>query len=198
MNFFDLKGKTALITGTSQGLGERIAHTLAEIGAKGWWRCLLGWGDSMKITREELYSLIYEPYLSRGEAYYKEGLVELISIKPQQVDARAAGTRVYKVSLKRKGYEINGHCTCPAFEDFGPCKHMAAVGFALIKHSEGTYKPSDEYFDRTKFFNEIERSLSKQTKEALISFILRLITDYPEIMEMLEEELWPLSTSTIF
>jgi NAD(P)-dependent dehydrogenase (short-subunit alcohol dehydrogenase family) len=34
MNLFDLTGKTALITGASQGLGERFAHTLADAGAK--------------------------------------------------------------------------------------------------------------------------------------------------------------------
>src|SRR5262245_56921869 len=34
MNLFDLTGKTALITGASQGLGERFAHTLANVGAK--------------------------------------------------------------------------------------------------------------------------------------------------------------------
>ena len=34
MNLFDLTGKTALITGASQGLGERFAHILANAGAK--------------------------------------------------------------------------------------------------------------------------------------------------------------------
>lgn len=34
MDFFDLKGKTALITGASSGLGKRFAQTLAQAGVK--------------------------------------------------------------------------------------------------------------------------------------------------------------------
>jgi len=150
---------------------------------------MLGWINSMKITQEELHSLIKEPYLTRGKAYFRDGLVDLISIKPHQVKAHAVGTRVYKVILERRDDKIDGDCSCPAFEDFGPCKHMAATGFALLQYDDGGYEPSDEYFNRTEFFNTIERSLAKQTKEELISFILRWINDYPEIMEFLEEEL---------
>lgn len=143
----------------------------------------------MKMTRDELHSFVEEPYLTRGKAYFKDGLIDLISIKPHQIKAHAVGTRVYKVTLNRRDGKINGNCSCPAFEDFGPCKHIAATGFALIQYYEGGYKPSEKYFDRVEYFNEIERSLLKQTKEKLISLILNLANDYPEIMEMLEEEL---------
>ena len=33
-NMFDLKGKTALVTGSSQGIGKEIAKTLQDAGAK--------------------------------------------------------------------------------------------------------------------------------------------------------------------
>src|SRR3989441_7554711 len=33
MTYFDLSGKTAIITGGSKGLGEQMAHALAEAGA---------------------------------------------------------------------------------------------------------------------------------------------------------------------
>lgn len=143
----------------------------------------------MNLTKIELQALVDEPYFSRGEAYFKDGLVDLISIKQNHVRALATGTSIYKVSFKRKGNLIEGYCTCPAFEDFGPCKHIAATGFALIKCHESGYEPSDEYFERAEFFNAIERALSKQTKEDLIAFILRLTNDYPEIMEMIEQDL---------
>lgn len=146
-------------------------------------------GRKMEITHDELKSLIEEPYLSRGKAYFQEGLVDLIIIKPAQVKARAVGTRAYTVKLIRKGERIDGECSCPAFEDFGPCKHMAATGFALIHHYQQGYEPSDEYFERMEFFTAIERALSKMKKEELISLILRLTNEYPEIMELLEEEL---------
>ena len=33
LSYFDLSGKTAIITGGSKGLGEQMAHALAEAGA---------------------------------------------------------------------------------------------------------------------------------------------------------------------
>ena len=32
-NYFDLKGKVAMVTGVSRGLGQKFARTLAEAGA---------------------------------------------------------------------------------------------------------------------------------------------------------------------
>ena len=34
MELFDLNGKTAVVTGSTKGIGEAIAHRLAEHGAK--------------------------------------------------------------------------------------------------------------------------------------------------------------------
>lgn len=106
----------------------------------------------MKITQEELYSFITEPYLSRGKAYFKEGLIELISIEPDLFKAWAIGTRAYKVSLRRTEKTTEGYCTCPAFEESHACKHIAAMGFAVIKYYECGYEPSHEYFEKAAFF----------------------------------------------
>lgn len=106
----------------------------------------------MKITLEELYSFIDTPFLSRGMVYFKEGLIELISIEPHQITAWVMGSRAYKVSLKRIGQKIEGCCTCPAFEDVNTCKHLASTGFAVIKHYVGEYAPSDAYFSKAAFF----------------------------------------------
>lgn len=106
----------------------------------------------MKITREELYSFINGPSLSRGKAYFKDGLVELTSIEPSLVKAWAIGERAYKVSLGRIGQNLHGSCTCAAFEESYTCKHLAALGFAIIQYYDEGYEPSQEYFERAAFF----------------------------------------------
>jgi len=140
----------------------------------------------MKITLDELRTLIDEPYLSRGNQYFMEGLVELLSITSTQVKASAMGTRLYKVALMREGNFLKGTCSCPAFEDFGPCKHMAATGFAVMQQAH--YTPSRQYTTRAAHCQSIERTLLKQTKQELVALILDLANDYPEIIEMLDEE----------
>ena len=95
----------------------------------------------MKIRLEDVRKLVQEPYLSRGKEYFLDGLVKLMSVQSNAVKARIAGTRVYTVSLTLKSTTIGGGCSCPAFTDFGPCKHMAATCFAVLN---GSYKSANE------------------------------------------------------
>jgi len=77
----------------------------------------------------------------------------------------------------------------PAFEDFGPCKHIAAVGFALLQQEAGGgYEPSGYYFTRVDEYKAAERVLSKFTKQELIAFILQLANDDQEILERIGDE----------
>jgi len=106
----------------------------------------------MKITQEEICLLVNKPCLSRGKIYFKEGMVELTVVEFDRVSAWVIGSRAYEVSFKRIAQTIHGHCTCPAFRDEGSCKHLAAAGFALIQHYEGSYEPSEAYFEKASFF----------------------------------------------
>lgn len=142
----------------------------------------------MKITTSDLTNLIDEPYLSRGQEYFQGGLVELISIGAGEVKAKAVGSRVYRVTLTNKRSRLEGQCSCPAFEDFGPCKHMAAVGFAVIASQSEGYSPSSvcrEYIEQQASFEEV---LLKKTKNDLVSIILRLSDYYPEVIEEVMDE----------
>ncbi len=143
----------------------------------------------MEISEKELTYFIGEPYLSRGKTYFKEGLIELLKIEDEKVTARAAGSSIYRISLTRKKRKLSGHCSCVAFIEFGPCKHLAATGFALIAHqkSGNQYKPSEEYFERTEAYDKIERKLIRQPKQELVSLILQLTSYHPEIVDTLDE-----------
>lgn len=67
---------------------------------------------------------------ARGEEYFRDGHVELLSDDGAGVRAHVAGSDLYAATLRGGGRTIDGHCTCPANEDFGFCKHLVATALA--------------------------------------------------------------------
>lgn len=67
---------------------------------------------------------------ARGEAYHRDGQVQILVIKPERVLAQVAGSEDYRTELRGRGRTIDGECSCRAFEDHGFCKHMVATGLA--------------------------------------------------------------------
>lgn len=68
---------------------------------------------------------------ARGEAYWRDGLVTIIDMNAARVRAQVSGTETYRTTVTGKGADIGGDCSCPAFTDFGPCKHIAATALAV-------------------------------------------------------------------
>jgi hypothetical protein len=67
---------------------------------------------------------------ARGEDYHHDGQVDILSIRADRVVARVAGSEDYRTELSGRGANIEGHCSCPAFTDWGFCKHMVATALA--------------------------------------------------------------------
>jgi uncharacterized Zn finger protein len=141
----------------------------------------------VNITAAVLSKLISEPYFTRGREYANKGLVKFVSIKSDKVIAHVAGTHIYRVIFSYKKTALMGDCSCQAFYEFGPCKHMAATGFAFIEYQRNGYKPSEEYEEQARYFDDFSKTLNSKTKKELINFILQLTNDYPDIMYDLEE-----------
>jgi uncharacterized Zn finger protein len=135
----------------------------------------------MKIRLEDIHKLVQEPYVSRGREYFYEGLVKIITVQSNLVKARIVGNRVYTVSLMLKNKTIEGRCSCPAFTDFGPCKHMAATCFAMLNDSYQSANEDVSYrFDE---YENVEKNLKKLKKEELIEIILNVASEYPDIID---------------
>src|SRR5262245_35541973 len=62
----------------------------------------------------------------RGQEYVRWGLV--LDAVGGQGEALVAGTRVYRVGLRREAEGIVFHCDCPIGEAGRFCKHVVAVG----------------------------------------------------------------------
>jgi uncharacterized Zn finger protein len=68
-----------------------------------------------------------EKVYARGEAYAANGHICLLSAGADGILAIAHGTLDYTVWIGGHGQAIEGRCTCPAYEDFGFCKHLVAT-----------------------------------------------------------------------
>lgn len=77
-----------------------------------------------------LRDLVGAKVFARGEAYYRDGQVEILSIRADLVAAQVAGSEDYHTELSGRGRNIGGLCSCPAFADWGFCKHIVATALA--------------------------------------------------------------------
>lgn len=84
---------------------------------------------------ETLRGLAGAKAFARGEGYARSGQVDILSLEPDRVLAQVAGTEDYRTVLNGAGTRISGECSCPAFADWGFCKHMVAV--ALMANAAG-------------------------------------------------------------
>ena len=117
----------------------------------------------------------------RGEAYFAEGRVALISIEKARVLAQVSGTEDYRAELRGRGKRISGQCSCPAFEDWGFCKHLVATAFAANATGEdGAMTGGGSVLDR------IRRHLQGKTAKALVEMIISVAEENPALLRRLD------------
>jgi hypothetical protein len=68
---------------------------------------------------DALRELAGDKVFARGEAYHRDGQVELLAIEPARVLAQVTGTEDHRTVLTGRGAKIDGECSCPAFDDWG-------------------------------------------------------------------------------
>jgi hypothetical protein len=83
-----------------------------------------------RFDTDALRELAGGKVFARGETYHRDGQVQILAIEPKRVLAQVAGTEDYRTELRGHGRNIDGECSCRAFEDFGFCKHMVATALA--------------------------------------------------------------------
>jgi len=101
---------------------------------------------------------------ARGQDYADHGHIALLSVNDEGILAAAFGTDDYTVWLKPQGRRVSGHCSCPAFEDSGLCKHMVAT--ALIANE------ADAVPDR---IGEIADCLARLDRPQLQKLLLEMV-----------------------
>src|ERR1700747_988085 len=115
---------------------------------------------------------------ARGEAYCRGGQVQILVLEPGRVLAQVAGTEDYRTELTGRDKEIDGACSCPAFEDWGFCKHMVAA--ALAANAAGSDTAAESALPR------IRDHLKKKGVDALVEMIVNLAERDPALFHKLD------------
>ena len=84
----------------------------------------------LQFDMDALKGLAGDKVFARGQVYHRDGQVEILALESRRVLARVAGSEDYRTVLTGGGDKIGGECSCPAFEDWGFCKHMVAAALA--------------------------------------------------------------------
>jgi len=141
----------------------------------------------MNLTLAQLQRYVDQRYVDRGRGYFEQGLVVLNEVSDNRVQATCSGERVYKTTLTEQGGHLDGDCTCPTFEDFGPCKHIAATALAVMASRKGMYAASNEAVERADGYRAIREHLLEMEKSDLVDFVLR-IADEEDVLWLLNED----------
>lgn len=121
-----------------------------------------------------------EKVFARGEAYHRDGQVELLAIKQGRVLAQVTGTEDYRTELVGRGEDIAGACSCPAFEDWGFCKHMVAA--ALAANAAGGNAETDS----AGALSRIREHLKHKGLDALVELVVDLAEQDPALFRRLD------------
>jgi uncharacterized Zn finger protein len=119
---------------------------------------------------------------ARGQDYHRSGSVEILSIRPGKVVAEVTGTDDYRTSLTGSGTEIDGECTCPAFSDWGFCKHLVAVALAANAVKEGVDGDAAGVMPR------VREHLRAKSKDQLLEMVLGFAELQPELLHKLDTQ----------
>src|ERR1041384_2886997 len=133
-----------------------------------------------RFDLETLRELAGDKVFARGKDYYRDGAVEILAIDRRRVLARVEGTDDYRTEITGRGTEIGGECSCPAFSDWGFCKHMVAT--ALAANAAGG-APEAEGADP---LSRIRDHLKVTSVDALVQIIMDLAERDPTLFRKLD------------
>lgn len=121
-----------------------------------------------------------EKAYARGAVYHEDDRVEIITLDRSRVLARVMGSEVYRCDLVGAGKKFSGHCSCPAYSDWGFCKHLVATALAANSLLPGALEQVSSRFAR------IREHLRAEGIERLVEMVVRLAERDPSLLKELE------------
>ena len=130
----------------------------------------------LDALREHLPDKLFQ----RGEGYAAGGRVTVIGEHRGRVVAQIVGESGEHTVEVSEADVTDAVCSCPAFDDWGLCKHMAAL--ALVANALDA-EAADAARGR---LARLEQALEMEGAEALAARLIALAKAYPEVLEALE------------
>lgn len=137
-------------------------------------------GDPPRFDVAMLREFAGDKVFARGVEYHKDAQVEIISIDSARVLARVMGSEVYRSQLEGTGKKFSGECSCPAFSNWGFCKHLVATALAANDLGPGAS------VEATNRLTKIRDHLRATGIEPLVEMILVLAERDPALLIDLE------------
>ena len=115
-----------------------------------------------------LRALAGDKVFARGEEYHRDGQVEILSVERDRVLAQVMGSEDYRTVLAGSGKKIGGECSCPAYRDWGFCKHMVATTLAANAAGDDVKTEAPNALER------IRVHLKQKGVDALVDMVVDL------------------------
>ncbi len=123
-----------------------------------------------------LKNLVGANVFARGEKYHRDGHAQILSLEPGRVLAQVTGSEDYRTEVTLRGKQFGGECSCPAFEDWGFCKHMVAAALAA----------NDAPTEDGGALSRIRDHLKAKSVDALVAMIVELAERDPALFRKLD------------
>jgi tetratricopeptide (TPR) repeat protein len=136
--------------------------------------------ERARFDIETLRELAGDRSFTHGKDYFRDGCVQILSLGSKRVVAEVSGTADYRTVLTGRGEDIDGECSCPAFEDQGFCKHMVATALAVNAAGEGAEGEAGAALSR------IREHLKAKPPDQLVDMIVDLAEEHPELFSKLD------------
>lgn len=130
----------------------------------------------MPLTESALLAVAGDRSYARGEEYVR--YVRGLRTTPPTASASVQAKRVYTVELDWSGGQPDGFCTCPHAADGHFCKHLVAVGLAVID--------SGAVDGATPTMSAVEATVRAMGVDELRELVIALAERDGEVRRMLE------------
>lgn len=130
----------------------------------------------MSLSESALLTLAGDRVYGRGEDYVR--YVRGLRTTAEKASASVQAKRVYTVELDWSGPQPSGSCTCPHAADGHFCKHLVAVGLAVVDSGAGD--------DVTRTASALRAAVQAMDVDELRELVMALANRDGEVRRMLE------------